>query len=364
MKICHIVNGSNYSIMETYIRFINEYFEVSDHQFVINDLEENIPPAIMEYQNVYAHESLGRVNRFRMIANFFKTNEMIILHSLSLPLELQTFLLIKPKLLKKVVWVSWGMDLYQWKKRGLNPVNIIKNHISYLIRVKVKRFVGIFPPDIDSFRTQFNTEAKTFYASYVDSLYNPIFDIKQDKSVLMSDKYSSIKIMIGHQCNSTLNHFEVIDALSKFKDENIELIIPLSYGDMKYGDQVEMYASSIFESKVKCLRDKIPKNEYMDLLNSIDIAIFNTRRQIGLGNIYPLLYLGKKIIMPSDSVMYRYFAREGVEIYDFYETLNQNFENLVKETNICGAREFINSKILNKDLYYKMWNEVFDSTMY
>ena len=46
---------------------------------------------------------------------------------------------------------------------------------------------------------------------------------------------SCINIQIGHPSTQVLNHIEVLEDLYKFRDENIRIYIPLSYGDEEYG---------------------------------------------------------------------------------------------------------------------------------
>ena len=111
-----------------------------------------------------------------------------------------------------------------------------------------------------------------------------------------------INILIGHSCDPNLNHIEVLEDLLKFKDENIKIYIPLSYGIMANGDQVERKAKDLFGDKVFCLREMMDRDQYLDFLATIDIAIFNTQRQIGLGNLAPLRYMGKKLFIPAGSV--------------------------------------------------------------
>jgi hypothetical protein len=122
-----------------------------------------------------------------------------------------------------------------------------------------------------------------------------------------------------------LNHIEVLNQLTKYQNENIRIYLPLSYGDKNYGDQVEKYAKNLFGDKVVCLRNMMTKSDYMDFLSMIDIAIFNTSRQIGLGNITPLLYMGKKIFMPAGSIMYEYYKSVGVEVFDSNQLNNMEF---------------------------------------
>ena len=47
------------------------------------------------------------------------------------------------------------------------------------------------------------------------------------------DEKQIINILIGNSATETNNHIEVLDLLSKFKNEDIKIYVPLSYGDME-----------------------------------------------------------------------------------------------------------------------------------
>ena len=49
-------------------------------------------------------------------------------------------------------------------------------------------------------------------------------------------------------------------------------------------------------STFSCLRSFMPKDEYFELLDRIDIAIFQTYRQCGLGNIYQMIFRNVKLM--------------------------------------------------------------------
>ena len=199
-------------------------------------------------------------------------------------------------------WVAWGADLYQWKNKPegniLRRCKIyIRNAIAFRFRERIKYFVGIFPPDIDYFKKEFKSDAKTFYASYVGGLFNDLYTKRLNLMPLEGKILNSecINIQIGHSSTSILNHIDVLENLVKYKNENIKIYIPLSYGNKEYGDRVQEVAIQLFRDKVVCIREMMDKDDYMKFLSTIDIAIFNTTRQIGLGNITPLLYMEKNL---------------------------------------------------------------------
>jgi dTDP-N-acetylfucosamine:lipid II N-acetylfucosaminyltransferase len=365
MNILHITTGANYVVTTQYIRFVNENFDINEHTFLILDKQENIPIELSDRSNTIVID-INKGKQFNTILSYMMKSDLIILHSLCLSIYQQLFLLFNPFILQKTVWVAWGMDLYQWKREDNgNVLYKGRNLISFIFRKRMNYFVGIFPPDIDYFKNTFKSRAKTFYASYVGGLYNPLYEKDLNLISLAEKRVNNdcINIQIGHSCSLILNHRQVLEALRKFKSENIKIYIPLSYGDMEYGNQVEEYAKTLFGDKVVCIRDMMAEEEYMDFLSTIDIAIFNTTRQIGLGNITPLLYMEKKIFMPAGSIMYEYYKSVGVQVFDYNQLNNMEFRHFVSPVDTSNAKKYIETQVKNKELKIGMWTNVFNAVM-
>lgn len=297
-KITHVVSNSNTVVVGNYIKFVNENFDINAHEFLIVENGTIVNSIIQNQRNVKTVSTLKISNLYRVL----KHSDKVIFHYLQLTTSQMLVLLFFPTIFNKLYWVAWGADLYEWRKKSVeikisNTKLLIKNIIGLSFRKRIKYFVGIFPPDIDCFKKEFNSNAETFYASYVGNLYSFPDNNKYKHSPTLEHKISNndcINIQIGHSCSKALNHIEVLHRLSRFKDENIRIYLPLSYGDENYGDLVEQKAKNIFGEKSICIRQLMPKSAYLDYLSTIDIAVFNTTRQIGLGNISPMLYMEKK----------------------------------------------------------------------
>lgn len=361
MSILHIMTGSNYNVTTDYIRFINEEFDSNLHDLIIMDKLSNVPENILSYSNVSVINFKNIKDFFILYKEMYKSKK-ILLHSLN-KTSFQFLLLLNYKLFKKIYWISWGADLYQWETKNIESLKYrIRNIIAYKIRKKIKYFVGIFPPDIKFFEKEFKTSAKTFYASYVSGLYNPLFK-KTLNLLTLANKLKNgkcINIQIGHSCAPILNHIQVLNDLYKYKNENMRIFLPLSYGNLAYGDKVEQHANLLFGEKAVCIRKMMSKEDYMDFLSTIDIAVFNTMRQIGLGNISPMIYMGKKIFMPEDSVMYKHYRSLDINICNYTNINNLSFSDFTKPISMIEGKKRAVKYSMNKELKVKMWTEVFD----
>jgi hypothetical protein len=361
MKILHIFPYGGL-ILDYYQRFIKDYFGLDSHHFMIIGKDNtyhyfNNDIKLIQYD--------GYKGNIRRIIRLFSRYDKIIYHGLSIPSLVKLLFLFTPAIMNKIGWVSWGYDSYQWKIKNRDLKSEIDNIINYVFRKRIKFFVGIFPPDIDFYKKEFKSNARTFYAPYPGDLYNPIFRKNFNDAGLnkKTDGKSCVNIQIGHSSTQILNHIDVLDQLFKYKDKDIKIYIPLSYGNVKYGDEVEQYAKKLFGDKVFAIRKFMNLHEYMNFLEKIDISIFNTTRQIGLGNIHPLLYMGKKIFIPYDSVMYNFFRSQGIDITDYKQIMNMEFCDFIKPVDMQHAKNYIGKYINNSDLRVAQWNEVFNAEL-
>lgn len=359
MRILHMFPDTNYNVSREFIKFVNENFNKEKHKFVFLNSEESVLKLLANYENIELTDE-------KQIIKLMESCDKVILHSLFYSRSFKLKLLFSPKIMRKTFWVAWGSDLYNWASRSKSLLKyVIKKQVEYLLRKRVRYFVGVFPPDIVVFKQQFKTQAKTFYTGYVASLNNLVYRKKLNGTCLSKkrDNHLTINIQVGHSSTPVLNHDEVLQHLLKFKDENIRIFLPLSYGNAEYGDRIEELAKQMFEDKVICFREMMDIDSYMDHLSKIDIAIFNTERQIGLGNIFPLLYMQKKIYMPSNSIMFKYYNSIGVSICNYDKVINMNYDEFTKP--VCGdnTQKYVRDNIINKQKKVELWRNVFDYPM-
>ena len=154
----------------------------------------------------------------------------------------------------------------------------------------------------------------------------------------------------------------VLDKIKHLSQENIKILLPLSYGDMEYGDMVQKYAEELFPKKVICLREMLPKEEYFKLINRVDIAIFETTRQIALGNINRMIFRNVKLYLSKDGVMYDYFLENGIPLQDT-ETLNnitiEELKERVRSHDILSFNNYIKG-LSDLDQKICLWQNIYN----
>jgi len=138
-------------------------------------------------------------------------------------------------------------------------------------------------------------------------------EITQQRSVRES---SAPKVLIGNAASPTLNHLDVIQALSNAQlPPNVEFVLPLSYGDAAYGNYVAAKAKESLKGTVNVLTEYMPREQYFGILDTLTSAVFDIKRSQGLGNVNALLWLGKRVFMHPDCPAYKFYKHEGYAIH-------------------------------------------------
>jgi hypothetical protein len=138
-------------------------------------------------------------------------------------------------------------------------------------------------------------------------------------------------IWLGNSDTPTNNHLDALEVLSNFKNEDIEIICPLNYGNKQYGDLIEKTGKQLFGEKFIAVRDYLDRDTYYNLMNKTNVAImFHNRGQAG-GNVIAFLKKGIKIYMKEESSIYKYYRELGVTIHNANEIKNLSFEPFKKE---------------------------------
>ena len=229
-----------------------------------------------------------------------------------------SYLLPKSVIRKKLIWIEWGADLYSSTDSKLTDA------LRRRIKQNVHTFVAIFPPDLDTYRQKFpKSKARMLYAPYSGVIPAYYSDPEPGYRLENREAEKPLSILVGHNANKSLNHIAVLKELKKYADENIRIILPLSYNGTKaYADQVQTFAEETFPGKVTALRELMAKADYYRFLDNVDIAIFNTQRQIALGNIRKFIWQKAKVFISETCCMYGYFRENGITVQK-YEDIGQ-----------------------------------------
>lgn len=360
--ILHLFPAGMAHIYKHYIRFINTYFDAGEHAFLLvgqvssEVLIGAIPKELRRYDNVKLY-NYDESNERKILFSRIDRGRLTICHSLFFPVRLLVQMMLKPSRMRRLVWVSWGRDMTSWS----SPRGSLSHRIGFHFRCSVPYFVAIFEPDLATFQKSFRSDARTFLAGYPVTIYSGLEQLK-DVAISLPRKIEEgqpINVMIGHSSTDELRHINVIRDLAHLKDQNLRFYFPLTYGDSAYGDIVSAMATEVFEGKAICMKENMPLEDYLDFLSSVDIAIFNTDRQIALGNIHPLLYMGKTIYLPRESVLSKHYRAHGVPIADYESIATSSYAALVEPRDATKSRKYVETYELDMERFISSWSDVF-----
>ncbi len=362
--ILHIFNNSVYT--GPFIDFVNRNFDQCDHIFFM--AKSSGKYRLPEVKNLLNHAVSENSSRNKILVSLIKTRtyiglyiqcmkaDKIIIHAL-FDTSIIKFFYFNKYFLKKSYWAIWGADLYDLKKSKDQKKNQKKERMKAAVIRRLKGVMGV-PGDRKIAKEKYDCKADEFDLMYVNALRN---------DYLNANKHSAkagISVQIGNSADPTNNHIEIIEKLAKFKDENITIYVPLSYGDLGNASKVKTVGEKIFGSKFIALTEYMTPEKYSEYLSGIDILIFNHKRQQGLGNIYPMIYTGKKVFIREDTSSWDYF-KNCLDIKMFntldLERLSYSefitYDSIHRENNIKRACETAYSESYLK----RLWEKVFDS---
>ena len=134
-------------------------------------------------------------------------------------------------------------------------------------------------------------------------------------------------IQIGNSRDPRNFQEEILECIKNNQDlylkSKYKIFLPLAYGDIHHLKKIQKLSLSFFkEENIYILSKTISYDKYCNLLNSVEVAIFNHDRQQAIGNILNLLYLGKTVYLRSSVTTWEFLkdheliARDVQDIKD------------------------------------------------
>lgn len=325
-KYVHLLYHDKFSV--PFVEFLNRNFPTDEHLVLSRRLSSHDFPT---------GENVLEIRRFKGLDLKSEKIEKIICHSL-FDTKLVDFLYINKALLKKAYWVMWGGDLYNAPRDEKNDF-VRKNLCGYINKI-----------DMEYALSKYGMKGQFFHCS---SMF-PTLKLEVPKA----KAHEGVRVQINNSCDcSTL---EMLDVLSKFKDENVVITTVLSYGDMKFRDAIIEKGRSIFGKKFEFLDRYLSSKEYAIWQNSNDVLVLNQRRQQGLGNTLFALKSGKKVYLRSDVSTFKYISENGGCVFDTLAISGMLWQSFA-EYLISDRRRSVNFVMDNYEEknMAEEWNNVF-----
>lgn len=330
-KLLHLVQDSFFT------DFLIPRFEKVNpglNHYVYLSILEQRPKFIKENSKVQCI-SLFSIAFLRLV-KYSGKYEAIMFHFLT-PLKAWFAILSSRK--PKLVWFIWGGDYYNsinnLRKDLYEPETkkLIKKHITHkwLTReILVPTFLFIFNP-VKYVIGKINFSAPVFFEEYEllrpyfkpDNTYLPFtYAVIEPKEISIPEIRNNRNILLGNNSWPTNNHLDILYLLTRFNLEDRKIITPLSYGSRIYRSQVIKNCPKEIRNNFFPISSFLPKDEYLLLIHSCNIAILNYNRQQGIGNVIELLANGCKIYINENTTTWTFLKRIGATVYSIQKDLS------------------------------------------
>lgn len=320
-----------------------------ENRYLINSRgDSTIPAKYAKYANAVV--GCGNDEYGRHIQGLSEAT-LVVVHNLlaSYKIELIKGIAKGPR----VHWLSWGGDLYcapglrysiygplteRYLAERLSAKGRLLRHISRRVPIAdvlfdrlgygsagaLYREIRGIAHRIDSASAVIDSEQEIIAERFSRKIdYYPFvygaLDDYLDRSLLdeCRSKAGERYILIGNSAYPSNNHletFEIIAGRDEFRDSRI--LVPLAYGDPEYAKYIVSRGRHYFGSRFEPITQMLPLNAYLELIAQSGIVLMNQIRQQAVGNLLPLLYLGKPLFMNSSSLVYKTFRAWGLDVFD------------------------------------------------
>lgn len=327
MKFVHIM-GAGGMYTHDFSKMIAESFDPKNHCFLSR---------MSDHDNF----SVARKNGVEIVnpvsiraIRILHSCDCIVCHGMINPKNLALYSLL-PSLCRKTNWVIWGGDIYHDKDAESQKK---ASAIDFLRRRIYKRFkwaTTLSGEDYAYARKTYGLKAREFEGCYpVPATLNACL-VEEAIRAKANKNDGPYVIQVGNSATATNQHMQALDMLSKFKDRDFELFLPLNYGAAgyeHYADEVVDHAVGLFgPNRVIALRERIGGADYLELLSKVDVGVFNNNRQQAMGNISQLILMGAKVYLRKDVSMWKHFESLGCVLNDFDSITQLSFEDFIKE---------------------------------
>jgi dTDP-N-acetylfucosamine:lipid II N-acetylfucosaminyltransferase len=333
-KILHICSAEKF--IPAFIEFIRINFNWEQHSFIIwgGDIVNH---------TIRLDDSIVQLKSRKQlfaVSSAMHQADKIIMHGLFN--HNLIFLALQPWLLKKCYWFIWGGDLYCHKLRVRNFRSDVQETIRAFVIKRIGHFVTYIKGDYELAQKWYGVKGKYYKClMYPSNLYKE-YEVPPKQG-------ETVNILVGNSADPTNYHAEVFEKLRLYKDDNIQIYCPLSYGQADYAEGIVKLGTELFGSKFTPLLDFMPFEKYLELLGQIDIAVFAHERQQAMGNTITLLGLGKKVFTRKDVTPWFLFNGLGVKVFDVSEfELFSMGEDVQKRNQQCIKTHFSEPKLVEQ----------------
>lgn len=336
-----------------YVNFMKKYMTLYNHIFII---ESNRYIKFDNNDNVYFLNNFRSIYTNKQLSAMLELADKIIITGL---FNINLYYSLMPtNIFKKTYIHFWGGDFYCLRK---------KNHgmsawIDRITRVMcIKRCAGIIlllESEYEVFREICGLDKLHFVAEMPEAIEDINICLDDSMQLPVEIIKNRLCILVGNSATEENQHIDIFYTIRDCLEEEYELYVPLSYGNIEYRETVIQTGQELFGDHFHAIVDYLSEPVYINLLNAMDVGIFNNNRQQAMGNIGILLQLGKTVYIRNNTSMYSHYVHQGVFIRDIQEI---QLTHRIKKINY--EEQAVNKSIMGKEWKglhkIKQWENVF-----
>lgn len=242
---------------------------------------------------------------------------------------------------EKGIWIVWSGNVGKDKANEANIEQVLKYcKVCALLRER----------EFEQLSKCVKLEAKRHFDNRLN--YTRILERPMARS-------GNRNVLLGHSCFSYNNVVDSLKILEKFKGE-IDVYAITSYGDEEYIDEVIALGNKIYGEHFHAINNYMSYPEYVEFLNSMDVAVWGENVAAGNTTLQILFWLEKKVYLKEES--YKLQVDNGYQPCMFSqieeEELNEFWNNKYRKKNYEVAKE-----VFNKEKLIQKWRELFELDM-
>lgn len=342
--ILHVANLDKF--IPPFVRLVKEEFREEKHQFWFAGSIEKYPVEQSDTVYVCGNGLWNKLMGYARLVRELNTARKVILHGL-FNIRVVLILALCPWVLSKCQWIIWGGDLYQYTKATRSWRSRIKEALRRFVIRRIGHLVTYIEGDVELAREWYGARGTHRECiMYLSNVVDPRMAIATNP---IPDRVG-LNMLLGNSADPSNNHIEALECLRPYKDQDIKIYAPLSYGDQNHAKKVISKGKEWFGDKFVPITDFMPFEQYLEFLKSLDIAIFNHERQQAMGNTITLLGMGKTVYMRSDVSHWRFLSGLGIKLNDVEDLTLQLLGGDEAHNNACIAHSYFSKATLINQL--------------
>jgi len=255
----------------------------------------------------------------------------------------------------RVAWIGYGYDYYSLLNHENESSRILAKSKTLQAPSHKRHAKRLLRPILNRIRS-FKNDSSISDLQRVD-YFSPVLDIEYDmvlRHLPLRAKYvtwnygtaeddlsqpnmgsvNGSNILAGNSASATNNDVELFELIRDQVDlTERKVIVPLSYGDPYYRDQVIRKGEKLLGEAFLPLTTFMPMEEYSKTIQACGFVMMNHLRQQALGNICMAMLMGAKIYLNEGNPLSSWFKSHGAALGSISKLDMVPLQDVDKESN-------------------------------